>query len=137
MHNSKYQCHIWQLAAHTTDQLTSPRLKTMFNLSPVYSAHRSSNHNLSINQKSVLTQIYIRQNKHKHQTQNFSRISPFGITPVQQALKARTRWYPGENARNLLRITHTNSTVTICVKNLSSVSVSFAILFHISSLALC
>ena len=42
-----------------------------------------------------MTQIYIKQNIHKHQTQNFRRISPFGITPVEKAHKARTRWYRG------------------------------------------
>ena len=40
-----------------------------------------------------MTQIYIKQNIHKHQTQNFRRISPFGITPVEKTHKARTRWY--------------------------------------------
>ena len=40
-----------------------------------------------------MTQIYIKQNIHKHRTQNFRRISPFGITPVGKAHKARTRWY--------------------------------------------
>ena len=42
-----------------------------------------------------MTQIYIKQNIHKHRTQNFLRISPFGITPVEKAHKARTRWYRG------------------------------------------
>ena len=42
-----------------------------------------------------MTQIYIKQNIHKHRTQNFRRISPFGITPVKKAHKARTRWYRG------------------------------------------
>ena len=42
-----------------------------------------------------MTQIYIKQNIHKHRTQNFRRISPFGITPVEKAQKARTRWYRG------------------------------------------
>ena len=42
-----------------------------------------------------MTQIYIKQNIHKHQTQNFRRISPFGIIPVEKAHKARTRWYRG------------------------------------------
>ena len=32
---------------------------------------------------------------HKHQTQNFRRISPFGIAPIKKAHKARTRWYRG------------------------------------------
>ena len=42
-----------------------------------------------------MTQIYIKQNIHKHWTQNFRRISPFGSTPVEKAHKARTRWYRG------------------------------------------
>ena len=42
-----------------------------------------------------MTQIYIKQNIHKHRTQHFRRISPFGITPVEKAHKARTRWYRG------------------------------------------
>ena len=42
-----------------------------------------------------MTQIYIKQNIHKHRTQNFRRISPFGITPVEKACKARTHWYRG------------------------------------------
>ena len=46
-----------------------------------------------------MTQIYIKQNIHKHQTQNFRGISPFGITPVKKAHKARTRWYRGPLCR--------------------------------------
>ena len=42
-----------------------------------------------------MAQIYIKQNIHKHRTHNFGRISPFGITPVEKAHKARTRWYRG------------------------------------------
>ena len=42
-----------------------------------------------------MTQTYIKQNVLKHPTQNFGRISPFGITPVEKAHKARTRWYRG------------------------------------------
>ena len=42
-----------------------------------------------------MTQIYIKQNIHKHRTQKFLRISPFGIIPVEKAHKARTRWYRG------------------------------------------
>ena len=34
-----------------------------------------------------MTQIYIKQNIHDHRTQNFRRISPFGITPVEKAHK--------------------------------------------------
>ena len=36
-----------------------------------------------------MTQIYIKQNIHKHRTQKFRRISPFGITPVKK--KKHTR----------------------------------------------
>ena len=39
--------------------------------------------------------FYIKQNIHKRRTQNFRRIRPFGITPVEKAHKARTRWYRG------------------------------------------
>ena len=35
-----------------------------------------------------MTQIYTKQNIQKHRTQNFRRISPFGITPVEKAHKA-------------------------------------------------
>ena len=42
-----------------------------------------------------MTQIHIKQHIHKHRTQNVRRISPFGITPVEKAHKARTRWYRG------------------------------------------
>ena len=42
-----------------------------------------------------MAQTDIKQNIHKHRTQNFRRISPFGITPVEKAHKARTRWYRG------------------------------------------
>ena len=42
-----------------------------------------------------MTQIYIKQNIHKHQTQNPRRTSPPGITPVEKAHKARTRRHRG------------------------------------------
>ena len=42
-----------------------------------------------------MTHIHIKQNIHKHRTQNCRRISPFGINPVEKAHKARTRWYRG------------------------------------------
>ena len=42
-----------------------------------------------------MTRIDIKQNIHKHRTQIFLRISPVGITPVENAHKARTRWYRG------------------------------------------
>ena len=46
-------------------------------------------------QNQSCTQIYIKQNIHKPRTQNSRKISPFGITPVEKAHKARTRWYRG------------------------------------------
>ena len=46
-------------------------------------------------QNQSCTQIYIKQNIHKHRKQNSRRISPFGITPVKKAHRARTRWYRG------------------------------------------
>ena len=75
----------------------------MFNLSPIYSAQKSSNHKLFKNHKisPVLDRIkqfvliYIKQNIHKYRTQNFQRISPLGITPVKKVHKARTHWYRG------------------------------------------
>ena len=46
------------------------------------------------------TQIYIKQNINKHSTQNFRRFSPFDITPVKKAHKARrTCWYHGQFCR--------------------------------------
>ena len=37
-----------------------------------------------------MTRIDIKQNIHKHRTQNFRRTSPPGITPVKKSHKART-----------------------------------------------
>ena len=66
----------------------------MFNLSPIYSAHSHQTTSYPKTTKSVLTQIYIKI-IHKHQIENFRGTSPFGITPVKNAHKARTRWYRG------------------------------------------
>ena len=62
------------------------RAKTNFNVSPTYSAHRSSNHKFPTNNntKSVLIPIYIKQNIHKRQTKKFRRIGPFGTAPVKK-----------------------------------------------------
>ena len=59
-------------------------LKTNFNLSPIYShtSHQTTSYPKTT--KSVLSQIYIKQNIHKHQTKNFRRSSPFGIAPVKK-----------------------------------------------------
>ena len=67
----------------------------MFNLSPIYSACKSSNHTLFINHK-ISPDTNLHKTKHT-QTSNtkFQRISPFSITPVKKARKARTRWYRG------------------------------------------
>ena len=93
----------WYFEPSQPQRMTS-RLKTMFNLSPIYSARKSSNHKLSISHKiSPDTNLHKKQQqqqkKHKHRTQNFRRISPFGITPVKKAHQARTRWYRGQFRR--------------------------------------
>ena len=54
----------------------------MFSLSPIYQVIKPQI------PKPQNQQIYIKLNIHKHQTQNFRRISPFGITPVKKAHKA-------------------------------------------------
>ena len=59
---------------------------TMFNLPPIYSAHKPSNHKYWYN---------FTENIHKHQTQNVQRISPFSIASLKKACKARTWWYRG------------------------------------------
>ena len=82
----------WYFETSQPQTITS-RLKTMFNLSPIYSTCKSSNHSLSKNHKISPDTNLHEQNIHKHQTQDFRKISPFGITPVKKARKARTRWY--------------------------------------------
>ena len=67
----------------------------MFNLSPIYSARKSSNHKLSTNHKISPDTNLHKKKKHKHRTKFFRRISPFSITPVKKAHKARTGWYHG------------------------------------------
>ena len=59
------------------------------------SARKSSNHKLSINHKISPDTNLHKTKRTQHRTQNFRRISPFGITPVKKAHKARTRWYHG------------------------------------------
>ena len=64
----------------------------MFNLSPIYSSHKSSNQKFPPKHKtSPDTNLPIT----KRHTHNFPRISPFGIAPVKKAQKARKRWYRG------------------------------------------
>ena len=62
----------------------------MFNLR---ASHQTTNYSKTT--KSVLYTNLHKQNIRKHRTQNFRGISPFGITPVKKAHKARTRWYRG------------------------------------------
>ena len=65
-----------------------------------------------------MTQIYIKQNIHKHRTQSFRRISPFGITPVEKAHKAGTRWYRGPFRRFVnTRFKKTSIKKTEAIKN--------------------
>ena len=84
----------WYFEPSQPQRVTS-WLKTKFNLTPIYSARKSSNHKLSINHK-------ISHDTNLHKTKltqtsdtNFRRISPFGINPVEKAHKAGTRWYRG------------------------------------------
>ena len=67
-----------------------------------------------------MTQIYIKQNIHKHGTQKFRRISPFGITPIKKAQKARTRWYRGPFRRfiNTRFLKSTKKEWTEAIKNI-------------------
>ena len=48
----------------------------------LHTSHQTTNSLKPI--KSVLTQIYIKQNIHKRQTQNFRGISPFGIALLKK-----------------------------------------------------
>ena len=60
----------------------------MFNLAPIYSARKSSNHKLPINQK-ISHDTNLHKTKHTQTSDTkFRRISPFGITPVEKAHKA-------------------------------------------------
>ena len=54
----------------------------MFNLSPIYSACKSSNNILCENHK-ISPDTNLQKTYKKHQTQNFWRISPFGIAKME------------------------------------------------------
>ena len=43
------------------------------------------------------TQIYIKQNIHKHRTQIFEELVPLVPPLLKKAQKARTRWYRGDD----------------------------------------
>ena len=83
----------WYFEPSQPQRITSG-LKTMFSLSPIYSARKSSNHKLSKNHKiSPDTNLQKTYTNIKHNF--FLRISPFGIAPVKRAHKAWTCWYHG------------------------------------------
>ena len=94
-----------------TDRKTHGHSKLVGTLSPVhhrgfyqseksvsqYSAHKSSDHNFSKIYK-VCPDTNLQNTKQyiqKHNTQNYLRISPFSIAPVQKAHKARMCCYRG------------------------------------------
>ena len=54
----------------------------------LHTNHQTTNY--PQNTKSILTQTHIKQKIHKYQTQNFLKISPFGIAPVKKAHKDGT-----------------------------------------------
>ena len=58
------------------------KLQSVSCLKTMHTSHQTTNSPKTT--KSVPTQMYIKQNIHKHQTQNFRRISPFGIAPVKK-----------------------------------------------------
>ena len=77
----------WYFEPSQPQKITS-WLKKMFNLSPIYSACKSSNHKLFINHKiNPVHKFKLKKTIHKHRTQNFRRISPFGIAPVKKKKK--------------------------------------------------
>ena len=64
--------------------LITSRLKcSIYLLFTLHASHQTTN--CPQNTKSVLTQTYIKQKTHKHQTQHFRRIIPFVIAPVKKA----------------------------------------------------
>ena len=85
---------IWYFEPCLPQRITSgPKETSICLLFTLHTSHQTTN-SLK-NTQLVLTQIYTEENIHKRQTLNFRRISPFGITPVKNAHRARTRWYCG------------------------------------------
>ena len=85
----------WYFEPSQPQRITS-RIKTMFSLSPIYSACKSSNHKLSINHK-ISPDTNLRKMKHT-QTSNTNFLEELvpSISPLlKKAHKARTRWYRG------------------------------------------
>ena len=83
---SYWQSVSWYFEPSQPQRITS-RPKTMFNLSPIYSARKSSNHKLfthpSINPDSNPHKKKPKKN-HKHRTKFFRSISPFSTAPVKK-----------------------------------------------------
>ena len=76
----------WYFEPSQPQRVTS-WLKTMFNLSPIYSARKSSNHKLSINHK-ISHDTNLHKTKHTQTSdKKCPRISPFGITPVEKHIR--------------------------------------------------
>ena len=113
----------WYFELSQPQRITS-RLKTMFSLSPIYSARKSSNHKVFKNHKISPAHKFTLKKKiqkiHKHRTNIFRRIRPFGTTPVKKAHKARTRWYRGP-FRRFINTRFTKDYIT-AKNNLQSVS---------------
>ena len=88
----------WYFEPSQPQRITS-RQKTMFNLSAIYSAHKSSNHKLSKNHIiSPDTNLLTTKHTQRLKKKKNQRISPFGIAPVEKAHKA-TCWYWGPFCR--------------------------------------
>ena len=94
---AKSQLVSWYFEASQPQRITSALNQTsMCLLFTLHTRHQTTNFPNTI--KSVPTQIYIKQDTHKQQMQNFRGINPFGIAPVKKkkkAHKARTRWCRG------------------------------------------
>ena len=98
----------WYFEPSQPQRITSGLKQTsiclLFTHLVIYSSHESSNHKFPLKKKRSKNQpwhnfTYNKTNT-KHQTQNFRRISPFGIASVKKAHKARTRWYRGRRFIN-------------------------------------
>ena len=80
-----YNLVSWYFELSQPQKITS-RLKTMFNLSPIYPARKSSNHKLSINHKSSPD-----TNSHKTYTNTEHKIFEELVPAVSPLLKKHTR----------------------------------------------
>ena len=84
----------WYFEPSQPQRVTS-WLKTMFNLSPIYSARKSSNRKLSINHKiSHDTNLYKNKTYTNIGHKIFEELVP-SVSPLLKKHKARTRWYCG------------------------------------------